>query len=166
MANIVRRENQGVGHGAAGQRWDPFRVMDALLRWYLFRDDLSGLPGADFTPRFEVKETKEGYLVKADLPGVKEGDVEVSLNGNLLSVKGQREEEHHEQGESYYTSERTFGSFARTFTLPDSLDSEHVDAELKDGVLTVRVPRRPETQPKRIPIGRRREGKGATTTRK
>ena len=153
MANIVKRENQGVARGAAGQRWDPFRAMDALLRWDPFREELSGFPGGDFAPRFELKETKDGYVVKADLPGVKEADVEVSLNGNLLSVKGQREEEHHEEGESYYTSERSYGSFARTFTLPDSVDSEHVDADLKDGVLTIRIPRRPEAQPKRIPIG-------------
>jgi HSP20 family protein len=158
MANIVKRENQGVARGAAGQRWDPFRAMDALLRWDPFDDGLRGFGRGDFMPRFELKETKEAYVVNADLPGVKEADLEVALNGNLLSVKGQREEEHHEEGESFYTSERSYGSFARTFTLPDSVDSEHVDANLKDGVLTVRVPKRPEAQPKRIPIGSRNEG--------
>ena len=154
MANIAKRENQGMARGAAaGQRWDPFRAMDALLRWDPFGDELSGLPGRDFTPRFELKETKDGYVINADLPGVKEGDLEVALNGNSLTVKGQREEEHHEEGESFYTSERSYGSFARTFTLPDNVDAEHVEADLKDGVLTVRVPRRPEAQPKRIAVG-------------
>ncbi len=161
MANIVKRENQGnqgLARGAAGQRWDPFRAMDALLRWDPFRDDLRDLAGGDFAPRFELKETKEGYVIKADLPGVKESDLELALNGNLLSIKGHREEEHHEEGESYYTTERSYGSFARTFTLPDSVDSEHVDADLKEGVLTVRVPKRPEAQPKRIPIRKRGRG--------
>ena len=93
----------------------------------------------------------------------------MSLNGNLLSVKGQREEEHHEQGESYYTSERTYGSFARTFTLPDGLDSEQVDADLKDGVLTVRIPsdgprRRRSESPSAVRGRRQREA--ATAERK
>src|SRR4029078_208861 len=106
-----------------------------------------------FVPRFDVKETQDAYVINADLPGVKDEALNVSLNGNLLTISGTREEEHREEGESYYAMERSHGSFARSFTMPDSVDGESVTADLKQGVLTVRIPKRPEAQPKRIAIG-------------
>jgi len=165
MANLVRRENREVSRGGGaggGYRLDPFRVMDALLRWDPFRDDLSAAQpwtGGEFVPRFDVKETKDAYVLKADLPGVKDEEVEVSLNGNTLTISGKREEEHKEEGEQYYAIERSYGTFARSFSLPDTVDSEHVSAELKNGVLTIHMPKRPEAQPKKIEIGK---GAGAT----
>ena len=101
-----------------------------------------------------MKETKDAYVFKADLPGVKEEDVELSLSGNMLTISGKKEEEHKEESEQYYAMERTYGSFSRSFSLPDSVDSEHVTAELKGGVLAVNVPKRPEAQPKKIAIGK------------
>jgi HSP20 family protein len=158
MANLVRRENREVSRGGAGggYRWDPFRVMDALLRWDSFRDDVGTLQpwAGEFTPRFDVKETSDAYVVKADLPGIKDEDVNVSLNGNMLSISGTREEEHKEEREQYYATERSYGAFARSFSLPDSVDGEHVSADLKDGVLTVHIPKRPDAQPKKITIGK------------
>jgi HSP20 family protein len=109
--------------------------------------------GADYAPRFDVKETKDGYVIKADLPGVKDNDLAISLTGNQLTISGQRDTEQSEDGERYYAAERSHGSFARTFSLPDGIDSEHVTAALKDGVLVVHIPKRPETQPKKIAIG-------------
>jgi len=134
--------------------------MNALLRWDPFRDDPStqpSWPGAEFTPRFDVRETKGEYLIQADLPGVKEDEIEVSQSGNMLTISGKREDEHKEEGEQYYAMERSYGSFARTFTLPDSVDGEHVTADLKSGVLAVHVPKRPEAQSKKIAIGKRGE---------
>lgn len=156
MANLVKRENREVSRGGtSGTRWDPFRVMDALLRWDPFRDGYGSLPsmGGEFTPRFDVKETKDTYVIKADLPGLKDEDVEVSLNGNMLSISGNREEEHKEEGEQFYAMERSYGSFSRSFTLPDGADGEHVTADLKNGVLTLHIPKRPDAQPKKITIG-------------
>ena len=156
MANLIRRENREVGRSATPEyRLDPFRVMDALLRWDPFRGEWGGLgQGGEFAPRFDVKETKDAYVIKADLPGVKEEQVDVSLSGNLLTINGKREEEHREEGENYYAMERSSGSFARSFTLPENVDAEGVSADLKSGVLTVQIPKRPESQPKKIAIGK------------
>ena len=163
MANLVKRENRDVARATGDYRWDPFRAMDALLRWDPFRDDLSRLTswagGFSFAPRFDVKETNDAYVLKADLPGVKEEDLDVSLSGNMLTISGNKEEEHKEEGEQYYAMERSYGSFARSFSLPESVDGEHVTAELKDGVLTLHVPKRAESQPKKIAIGKGDEAK-------
>lgn len=74
------------------------------------------------------------------------------MTGNRLTIAGQRHEEQREEGERYYTYERSYGSFSRSFTLPEGIDSENVQGELKDGVLTVSVSKKPEVQPKRIPL--------------
>ena len=159
MATLVKRENRDADvarRGGSEHRWDPFRVMDALMRWEPFRDDFGPLASwaGGYAPRFDVKEAKDAYVLKADLPGVKEEDLDVSLSGNMLTISGQKEEEHKEEGDQYYAMERTYGSFARSFSLPDTVDGEHVTAELKDGVLTVHAPKRPEAQPKKISVGK------------
>lgn len=123
--------------------WDPFQEMAPML------DELTT---AAFLPAFEVKEVKDAYLFKADLPGVKESDLEVSITGNRLTVAGSRNEEHEEKAETYYSCECSYGSFNRSFTLPEGADVEHIHADLKSGVLTVAVPKRPEAQAKKIAV--------------
>lgn len=86
------------------------------------------------------------------MPGVKESDLELSLTGNRLTISGKREEEKKEQDERWYAYERSYGSFSRTFTLPQGVDSERVGAELKDGVLRVSIPKKPEMKPKKIEL--------------
>jgi HSP20 family protein len=130
-------------------RWDPLRELEVA----------SGGDYGLFAPNFDVKETKDGYEFRADLPGVREEDLEISLTGNRLTISGKREQEKHEQGDTYYTSERSYGSFSRAFTLPDGTDADNVKAELKNGVLEVLVPKKPEVQPKKIPIGKEQPGK-------
>jgi HSP20 family protein len=105
-----------------------------------------------FMPSFEVKETKTGYVFKADVPGVSEKDLDIQLTGTRLSISGKRESEKQEQGESYYCFERSFGSFNRSFTLPEGVDADHVSASLKDGVLTLAVAKKPEVQPRTISV--------------
>jgi HSP20 family protein len=87
------------------------------------------------------------------LPGIKEKDIEISLTGNRLTLRGTREEEKREEKDTWFAVERSYGSFTRSFTLPAGADAEHANADLKDGVLTVSVPKRPEVQAKRIPVG-------------
>jgi HSP20 family protein len=151
MASIIRRvQGQGQDVPAVAANWDPFRLMREMLRW-------EGEPLADyraFAPTFDVKETKDSYVFRADLPGVKDKDLDVQLTGSRLTIGGHREEEKREQGETYYATERSYGSFSRSFTLPEGTDAERVSAELKDGVLQVVVPKKPEVQPKRIEIGK------------
>ena len=144
-AGLARRES-----------WDPFVTMRDLMRWDPFRDTTL-IPwidpsGASFSPAFEVKETKDGYLFKADVPGVKESDLDITRTGNRLSVSGKREAEKEEQSDTYYTYERNYGSFTRSFTLPEGIDADHIHAELKEGVLTMLVPKKPEMQPKKISL--------------
>jgi HSP20 family protein len=155
MANIIRR-NQGQEVAPTATVWDPFRAMRDMLRWDPLRE-VEMVFGGDyqpFTPRFDVKETQEGYVFHADVPGVKEEDLEISLTGNRLTISGRREQEKKEQNEAFYATERSYGSFTRTFTLPDGTDAEHVNAELKNGVLALTIPKKPEVQPKKIAIGR------------
>jgi len=155
MANLIRR-NPGYEVAQSGGAWDPVRVMRDILRWDPFREVEAVLTPADvrgFTPTFEVTETKGAYLFRADLPGVKEQDLEISLTGTRLSISGHREQERHEQGDTFYASERSYGSFTRSFTLPEGVDAENVTADLKSGVLTLTVPKKPDVQPKKIAIG-------------
>jgi len=126
--------------------FDPFETMSQLL---------SGreVPSAGFLPAFDVKETKDSFVFKADLPGVEEKDIDVTLTGDRLVVSGKRESEKREENERYFAYERNFGSFSRAFTLPEGVDGEHIQAELKSGVLTLTLPKKPEVQPRRIAIG-------------
>jgi HSP20 family protein len=162
MANISRREGERTAR-LARREWDPFRAMRDLVRWDPlgalgdpFREMLPALGqhehGLGFVPQFDVKETKDAYVFKADLPGVKQENIDISLTGNRLSVSGHRESEVEEGEESYYTCERSCGSFSRGFTLPEGVDPEHIRAEMKDGILTLLLPKRPELQPKKISI--------------
>lgn len=139
MANLANR-------GA----WDPFA---GLLAEYGFPVQRYGERELDtFVPRFEVKETKEALVLKADLPGVKADDLDVSVKSNVLSISGKREQEKKTEEEHFHMVERSFGSFTRSFTLPEGVDTKGLDAELKDGVLTVTLPKAPEAKPQRVQI--------------
>jgi HSP20 family protein len=144
-------------------RLDPFR---ALTSWNPFAT-MSGVESASmaYMPDIEVKETSDAIVICADVPGVNEKDIDVSISGNLLTVSGRREEEAKEEGDQYYACERSYGSFSRSFTLPEGTDPEHVKAELKDGVLTVDVPKKESVHSRKIPIGaeKKAEAKEAGT---
>lgn len=107
---------------------------------------------AGYAPSFEIKEAKDAYLFKADVPGVKESDLEVTLTGNRLTVSGKREAEKQEQTDTYYTYERSYGDFTRSFTLPEGVDMNSVHADLKEGVLALSIKKKPEAQPKKIAV--------------
>lgn len=157
MFSITRKPAQHATaqSNAALSEWDPFKVMEQLMRWEPYREPLP-LRRADlaFVPRFDVKETKDAYLFKADLPGVKEEDVEIALTGNRLNISGHRQSEEHKDGDNIFTLERSYGSFSRAFTLPDTADSEKIKAEMKDGVLSIVLPKRTEAQPRKVAINR------------
>jgi len=130
-------------------------MMRELMQWDPFRAEPLeyGIEGARFSPTFEVKENKDSYVFKADLPGVKQDDLDISLQSNRLTISGRREAEKRDEGETWYAYEREYGSFTRAFTLPEGVDPEHVRADLKDGVLSLIIPKKPEVQPKRITVG-------------
>jgi len=149
MSTIVRRvpetNREPVGF------WQPFRLMQDVMRWDPFRE-LDATGDAAFSPSFDVKETKDGFVFKADLPGIKESDLDIQLTGQRLTVSGKREAEKRDENERYFTWERSYGSFSRVFTLPDGVDGEHVAANMSDGVLTLTVPKKPEVKPRKIEV--------------
>lgn len=152
MSNLTVRKDSGNAPAPRSTEWDPFRLARELLRFDPFREMTTIAPSfeATFSPAFEVKETKDGFTFKADVPGVKEADLEITRTGNRLTVSGKREADHEEKTDTYYTYERSYGSFTRAFTLPEGIDGDQIRAELKDGVLTLVVPKVPEAQPKKI----------------
>jgi HSP20 family protein len=154
--NIIRRQENKPAPSGASSDSNPWNLMRAMLEWDPFREMVPmfsrSAREALFTPEFDVKESGNAYVFKADLPGIQEKDVDVSFTGNRLTVSGKREEERREEKETYYSFERSYGSFSRSFTLPAGVDAERATAALKDGVLTITVPKTPETQPRRIPV--------------
>jgi HSP20 family protein len=157
MPNGVQK-NEGEAETLSPQRyrelWDPFRLMREMFRWDPLRESGVAALAGGFIPRFEMTEGKDAYVVRADLPGIEEDDVEISLTKNELTISGHREQEHREPDARTYTSERAFGHFTRSFTLPEGADQEHLRAEMKNGVLTLTIPKRREVKPRRISIER------------
>jgi HSP20 family protein len=165
MANIVPRRDQPAPVARRFGEWDPFERMRQLMQWDPFQELPRRWFGEDvsvYTPRFDVREENDAFVFKADLPGIKEDDVDISVTGNRLTVSGKREEESVKEAESYYCRERSFGSFARSFTLPDSVNTDQIQADMHDGVLSLRIPKSPEAQPKKIPLKVGNGGERAT----
>ena len=156
MADIqVKRNTPQTSLIAPPRAMDPSRWLSRMMGFDPFREmmPLLGEERAAFDPAFEVKETKDGYLFRADVPGVRLSDLDVSVTDNRIQVSGHREAEKEDKGDSFYTYERSYGSFTRAFTMPEGIDLAKVHADLRDGVLTVLVPKKAESMPKKVLIG-------------
>lgn len=155
MANIQIRSNGNKPTTTPAPSREPLKTLRDLMRWDPFGEMAPLWPevSSAFSPSFDVKETKDAYSFKADVPGLKEADLEVSVTGSRLTISGKREEEKEEKGDRYYACERTYGTFTRTFTMPDDADTGTTQADSKDGVLTLVVGKKREAQTKTIPIG-------------
>src|SRR5262249_7578053 len=127
MANLTVRRGEMAPTRRMQSMWDaPERMMRHLLRWDPFREIMPmpmGEHELHFMPEFDVKETKDNFQIKADVPGLTEKDLTITVADNRLTVMGTREEEKEEEGETFYTMERTYGTFTRTFTLPAGADT-------------------------------------------
>jgi HSP20 family protein len=155
MANIVPRRDQPAPLARRFGEWDPFERMRELMQWDPFQELPRRWFGEDasvYTARFDVREEKDAFVFQADLPGIKEDDVDISITGNRLTVSGKREHETVNESQSYYCRERSYGSFTRSFTLPDSVNADQIQANMQDGVLSLRIPKSPDAQPKKIPL--------------
>lgn len=128
---------------------DPFSLARDLLGWDPFFGDR---PVSAFAPTFEVKETTEAFMIKADVPGVEEKHLDIAVHDGVLTVSGHREAEERKEGETFALYERQYGSFSRSFSLPDIADSEKIDAKLDKGVLMLVVPKKAQAQPRKISI--------------
>ena len=154
MSNIAIEKSSAEKPAApAAREWEPSRMFREFFRWDPFAEMFPASEShGKFVPAFEVRETKEGCTFKGDLPGVEESDIEVRVSNNQLTVSGKRDEERSEEGDTYYAVERKYGSFLRTFTLPEGSDTDNIQAEIKNGVLRVEVPKRPEAEAKKIAV--------------
>jgi HSP20 family protein len=153
MANIRRFGNGDRPTGGVQKRelYDPFRLMNEWLEgaWP------SVLPEGMLHPAFEVRERKDAFVVEADLPGIKEDDLDVNLAGNRLTISGKREYSQENQDEKIHSVERHYGSFTRSFTLPSDIKSDEIEANLEGGVLRVTIPKNEASRPKKISLGQR-----------
>ena len=139
-------------------RWEPFRELSALQnemsRWM-------GLTGASpangqsstWLPAVDVWETENELVLSVDLPGIREEDIAVELDDNVLTVSGERSRASEQSTERYYRYERRFGAFSRSVTLPPGVQEDAITANVENGVLEIRVPKPEEPKPKRIQIG-------------
>jgi HSP20 family protein len=152
MANDVTGKGQG---GRLPSRYmDPFQAFRGEMD-RLFDDFLGGLPtfpnlrqsftaAQVLTPALDVKETEKELVVKADLPGIDEKDVHLTLQDGVLTMRGEKKSERKDERENYHLVERSHGSFQRSIRLPETIDEDKVEARFDKGVLTVTVPKRPE----------------------
>jgi HSP20 family protein len=142
-------------------RWEPVRELNTLqsemnrLFNTLFDAPASGDGSGTlrrWIPAMDLVETGEDFVLRADLPGLSEGDVNIELEDNVLTVSGERKSEHTERKEGYYRVERASGSFSRSLTLPEGVDPEKIKASFDRGVLEVRVPKPEERKPRKVAI--------------
>jgi len=138
-------------------RWDPFREVATLQNRVnaLFRDmnEAEGpLTTASFIPAVDVYEDNEKVVLKLEVPGIEEKDMDVRVENHTLTVKGERKFEKEEKEENFHRIERRYGSFYRAFTLPNTVDTENVAASYNAGVLKLELKKKPEAQPKQIKV--------------
>jgi HSP20 family protein len=135
-------------------KWEPFRDVDdvfdrfiaeSLRRWP--RPPAEGRTAADWAPAADVSETDGEYLIKADLPAVRKEDVSITVQDGVLTLSGERRQEKHAESEKLHRVERTYGSFARRFALPENADEQAIRAESRDGVILIHIPKHKVEQP-------------------
>jgi len=141
-------------------RWDPFLELktleDRMSRW-LDRStrptEGSFMSAFEFTPPADVYEDESKITLKMEVPGIKQEDLDIHIDGNTLSVDGERKVEQDEKRENFRRVERQYGSFSRSFELPSSADCDKISANFQDGILQIEVPKRAEARGKQIQIG-------------
>jgi len=141
-------------------RWRPFRdlvsIQDEMNQLF---DDFFGRPVTRtewtegvWSPTVDVSEDEDNVIIKAEMPGTKKEDVKISIQDNVLTLKGQKKQEKEEKDKNYHRVERSYGSFCRSFQLPTSVKTDKIKANYKDGVLNITLPKTEEVKPKEIPI--------------
>src|SRR3984885_14445761 len=139
-------------------RWQPFRTGNTLQEQvnrlfestYGDRNAESAVP--TWAPALDIYETENELVLKADLPAIDENDLDIRIENNTLTVRGERKFEKQVNEDSYLRVERSYGSFSRSFSLPNTINTEAIRAEYKNGVLTVQMPKRAESKPKQVKV--------------
>jgi HSP20 family protein len=143
-------------------RWEPFGDADALLGRLMQTGLTNGrslaFGGAnrkiDWAPSADISETEKEYVIRAELPAVKREDVQVTYEDGVITIKGERKQQKEDKGEKFHRMETLYGSFERSFSLPDSADSDTIRCDSKDGILTVHIPKKEalKSKPKQITV--------------
>lgn len=144
-------------------KWNPFRELEDVsnrLNTLFGRLPVSTGAGqemlavTDWTPIVDISETDKAYLIKGEIPGVKKEDVKVTIEDGMLTVRGERHQEKEDKGEKFHRVERCYGSFMRSFRLPDDADESTVKAEFKDGIISITLPKseKAKNKPKEIEV--------------
>jgi HSP20 family protein len=145
--------------------WQPFREIEEMGRRF---EDFFGRPffpalwrrfaTEGWSPAIDVAEKYDKFVVKVELPGVKEEDVDVSVAGDMLTISGEKRAESEEKKKGYYYSESSYGSFSRSVTVPSTVDTNKTEADFDKGVLEITLPKTPEVKPKKIKVaGKKKE---------
>ncbi|MDJ0779729.1 MAG: Hsp20/alpha crystallin family protein [Gammaproteobacteria bacterium] len=143
------------------QTWNPFQEFENLLDRYnksaggsMAKHLNTDLSFADWAPSVDIEEADDRYQIKADLPGVARDDIEVKLENGVLSIRGEKRSEKTtgEEGSKQHRTERFHGTFARSFTLPEAVRADAIDASYRDGVLTLTIPKAEDVKPRSIDI--------------
>jgi len=149
-------------------RWEPFggirrrgdvfgdlsRMQEDMNRFFddFFGEHRRGLAEGAWLPAVDVSETEGEFVVRAELPGMDHEDIDINVQNNILTLKGEKKQEKKEENESFHRLERSYGSFSRSFTLPTGVSPDDIKASFKDGVLEVTMPKAEEVKAKRIAI--------------
>lgn len=140
-------------------KWDPFREMEGMLDPYSKSQDWPfrggrdlNTKGVDWAPRADVSETDVGFCITAEVPGIKREDVKINIEDHVLSIRGEKKQEKDEKSETFHRIERFYGSFSRSFSLPENVDEEKIEAVFNDGLLTLTIPKTEVEKPKSIEI--------------
>lgn len=149
-------------------RWEPFgsirrrsdifseltRMQEEMNRFFddFFGEQRRGLAEGAWLPAVDVSETSDQFVVRAELPGMSQDDIDINVQENVLTLKGEKKQEQKEEKENFHRLERMYGSFSRSFTLPSGVKPEDIQATFKDGVLEVTMPKSEEAKPKKIAI--------------
>ena len=137
-------------------RYQPWSIFDQLRRemdqMQQSGDAGSSMATSDWTPAVDIKETKDAFVIEADIPGVDPKDIEVHMEDGVLSIRGEKHSEKTEEKEGYKRVERTRGSFYRRFSLPDTANADKINAKSKHGVLEITIPKQEKAHPRKISV--------------
>ena len=136
-------------------RWEPLREFEDFFRRYSaprYRAAAETNGEVDWTPVANITESGKEYVIKAELPETKREDVKISLQNGVITISGERKQVKEDKDENTLRIESFYGTFSRSFVLPDNVNADAIHAESKDGVLTVHIPKKPESTPQKIEI--------------
>ncbi len=134
--------------------WDPFREMEETMSGFFGSPSFQRILPYEqrWMPAIDMYEKDDRFVVKVELPGMEKDEIDISVTGNMLTIKGERKEEREKKEENYYLSERSYGRFFRNIPLPSNADANKIEATFNDGVLEIDIPKMPESQAKKVEI--------------